>query len=138
MQESAGAPTLSVIRERLQHLATVEEIESSSSPEFTRWADIRLDRWIVDWCLRNGKEKTARMIAAQKGIEVGAQLALSVAIVLANATRTVQKLVDIDLFSDIRRIEDALTRKSCTEALAWCSENKAALRKLKVVHLAFA
>lgn len=43
-----------------------------------------------------------------------------------------QKLVDVDLFSDIRRIEDALGRKSCTEALAWCSENKAALRKLKV------
>ncbi|EJF57375.1 hypothetical protein DICSQDRAFT_140404 [Dichomitus squalens LYAD-421 SS1] len=110
MQESAGTPTLNVMRERLQHLATVEDTESSTAPEFTRWADVRLDRWLVDWCLRNGKEKTARMIAAQNGIE---------------------KLVDIDLFSDIRRIEDALNRKSCTEALAWCSENKAALRKLK-------
>ncbi|PIL23547.1 transporter [Ganoderma sinense ZZ0214-1] len=110
MQESAGTPTLNVMRERLQHLATVEDIESSTAPEFTRWADVRLDRWLVDWCLRNGKEKTARMITAQKGIE---------------------KLVDVDLFSDIRRIEDALARKSCTEALAWCSENKAALRKLK-------
>lgn len=49
----------------------------------------------------------------------------------------VQKLVDIDLFSDIRRIEDALNRKSCTEALAWCSENKAALRKLKVITSTF-
>ncbi|KAI0760120.1 CTLH/CRA C-terminal to lish motif domain-containing protein [Fomes fomentarius] len=110
MQETAGAPTLSVIRERLQHLGTLEEIESANAPEFTRWADVRLDRWLVDWSLRNGKEKTARAIAAQKSIE---------------------KLVDIDLFSDIRRIEEALNRKSCTEALAWCSENKAALRKLK-------
>ncbi|KAI8976668.1 CTLH/CRA C-terminal to lish motif domain-containing protein [Trametes punicea] len=110
MQESAGKPTLDVMRERLQHLAAVEELESSDMPEFTRWADVRLDRWLVDWSLRNGKEKTARMIATEKGIE---------------------KLVDIDLFSDIRRIEDALKRKSCTEALAWCSENKAALRKLK-------
>ena len=42
-----------------------------------------------------------------------------------------QKLVDIDLFSDIHRIEDALRRHSCTEALAWCSENKATLRKAK-------
>ena len=33
---------------------------------------------------------------------------------------------------DIRRIEDALKRHSCLEALAWCSENKTALRKLKV------
>ncbi|KAI0350872.1 hypothetical protein OH77DRAFT_1430492 [Trametes cingulata] len=110
MQESAGKPTLNVMRERLQHLAAMEDLESASIPEFTRWADVRLDRWLVDWSLRNGKEKTARMIAAEKGIE---------------------KLVDIELFSDIRRIEDALNRKSCTEALAWCSENKAALRKLK-------
>ncbi|KAI0764574.1 CTLH/CRA C-terminal to lish motif domain-containing protein [Trametes elegans] len=110
MQESAGKPTLNVMRERLQHLRAVEDLDSTTSPDFLRWADIRLDRWIVDWALRNGKEKTARMIAAEKGIE---------------------KLVDIDLFSDIRRIEDALNRKSCTEALAWCSENKAALRKLK-------
>lgn len=42
-----------------------------------------------------------------------------------------QNLVDIDLFSDIRRIEAALRGHSCTEALAWCSENKAALRKVK-------
>ncbi|EIW55245.1 glucose-induced degradation complex subunit FYV10 [Trametes versicolor FP-101664 SS1] len=110
MQETAAKPTLDVLRERLQHLGTLERLESTTEPEFTRWTDTRLDRWIVDWALRNGKEKTARMIASEKGIE---------------------KLVDIDLFSDIRRIEDALNRKSCTEALAWCSENKAALRKLK-------
>jgi len=49
-----------------------------------------------------------------------------------------QTLVDIDLFSDIKRIEDALARHSCVEALAWCSENKAALRKTKVnPHLRF-
>ena len=77
MQESAGTPTLNVMRERLQHLAAVEEIESSTAPEFTRWADVRLDRWLVDWCLRNGKEKTARMITAQKGIEVRPHLSYS-------------------------------------------------------------
>ncbi len=70
MHESAGAPTLNVIRERLQHLGSVEELESSSSADFARWADVRLDRWLVDWSLRNGKEKTARMIAQQKDIEV--------------------------------------------------------------------
>lgn len=43
-----------------------------------------------------------------------------------------QRLVDIELFSDIRRIENALKQRSCTEALAWCSENKSALRKVKV------
>jgi hypothetical protein len=33
---------------------------------------------------------------------------------------------------DIRRIEEALGRHSCSEALLWCSENKNALRKFKV------
>jgi len=43
-----------------------------------------------------------------------------------------QTLVDIDLFTDIRRIETALSRHSCTEALSWCNENKTVLRKIKV------
>ncbi|KAJ6588773.1 CTLH/CRA C-terminal to lish motif domain-containing protein [Mycena capillaripes] len=110
LHDTAGKPTQDVIRERLQHLATVENIPTPSDPEFGRWADTRLDRWLVDWALRNGKEKTAKMIAKEKHIET---------------------LVDIDLFSDIKRIEGALARHSCTEALAWCSENKTALRKMK-------
>ncbi|KAJ7461877.1 CTLH/CRA C-terminal to lish motif domain-containing protein [Mycena galericulata] len=110
LHETAGKPTQDVIRERLQHLATVENIPTANDPEFGRWADTRLDRWLVDWALRNGKEKTARMIAKEKHIET---------------------LVDIDLFSDIKRIEGALARHSCTEALAWCNENKTALRKMK-------
>ncbi|KAJ3566386.1 hypothetical protein NP233_g7042 [Leucocoprinus birnbaumii] len=110
LNETAGKPTLDVMRERLEHLATIESVQSTTEPEFSRWADTRLDRWLVDWTLRNGKERTAKRIARDKDI---------------------QTLVDIDLFSDIKRIEDALTRHSCTEALAWCSENKAALRKIK-------
>jgi macrophage erythroblast attacher len=58
------------MRERLQHLATVETLPTSTGPEFTRWADTRLDRWLVDWSLRNGKEKTARTITKERGIEV--------------------------------------------------------------------
>lgn len=58
------------MRERLHHLATVENIQSTTSSEFSRWADTRLDRWLVDWCLRYGKERSARMIAKEKGIEV--------------------------------------------------------------------
>ncbi|KAK7462882.1 GID complex subunit containing RING finger motif [Stygiomarasmius scandens] len=110
LHENAGKPTQDVMRERLQHLGLLENVQDTNSPEFARWADTRLDRWLVDWCLRNGKENTARQIAREKDIEI---------------------LVDLDLFSDIRRIETALERHSCTEALAWCSENKAALRKAK-------
>lgn len=110
LNETAGKPTLDALRERLEHLATIESIQTTTEPEFARWADIRLDRWLVDWTLRNGKERTAKRIARDKNI---------------------QTLVDIDLFSDIKRIEDALAQHSCIEALAWCSENKAALRKTK-------
>ncbi|KAK7681364.1 hypothetical protein QCA50_015455 [Cerrena zonata] len=110
LHQSSGAPTLAVMHERLQHLATAENLQNDSGHEYAQWADTRLERWLVDWALRNGKEKTAKQLAEERGLE---------------------KLVDIDLFSDIRRIEDALRRQSCAEALAWCSENKAALRKLK-------
>ncbi|KAA1472045.1 hypothetical protein DENSPDRAFT_838193 [Dentipellis sp. KUC8613] len=110
LQDGPSAQTQAVMRERLHHLNTVDELQHPSDPEFVRWADTRLDRWLVDWALRHGKDKTARKIAQEKGIET---------------------LVDIDLFMDIRRIEDALGRHSCAEALAWCSENKSALRKLK-------
>ncbi|KAF7316383.1 hypothetical protein MIND_00157100 [Mycena indigotica] len=110
LHDTAGKPTQDVIRERLQHLAAVETLPNANDPEFGRWADTRLDRWLVDWTLRTGREKTARMIARERHIET---------------------LVDIDLFADIKRIEAALESHSCTEALAWCSENKAALRKMK-------
>ncbi|KAH9962959.1 CTLH/CRA C-terminal to lish motif domain-containing protein [Russula dissimulans] len=110
LQATAGSPTLDVMRERCKHLAIVEDIQSPKDSEYIRWVDNRLDRWIVDWVLRHGREKTARHIAQEKSIE---------------------ELVDIDLFMDIRRIEDALGNHSCTEALTWCGENKNALRKLK-------
>jgi macrophage erythroblast attacher len=41
-------------------------------------------------------------------------------------------LVDTELFAEIRKVEDALREQKCAVALAWCSENKAALKKMKV------
>jgi macrophage erythroblast attacher len=63
-------PTLEVMRERLELLASVESMSSLSGPDFDRWADTRLDRWITDWALRAGKERTARKLAETRGIEV--------------------------------------------------------------------
>jgi len=108
LQENNGRPTLDVTHERLQHLALIEALPTTNCPDFSRWADTRLDRWLVDWTLRTGRDKTARKLAQERCIET---------------------LVDIDLFMDIHRIERALFRHSCTEAIAWCSENKTALRK---------
>lgn len=116
------------MRERFHHLGLVESFQSTQDKDFSRWADIRLDRWLVDWCLRTGKDNAAKCIAREKPIE-----ARRVALchwMLFSPIFT-QTLVDLDLFADIRRIEDALSNHSCTEALAWCSENKTALRKIK-------
>jgi macrophage erythroblast attacher len=41
--------------------------------------------------------------------------------------------VDIDIFVDARKVVDALLKKDCSEALAWCAENKSKLKKGKVV-----
>ncbi len=80
--------------------------------------------------MRHGKELTARQLAKEKHIEVRPSSMTSTGCRLTLIP--VKTLVDIDLFTDIRRIEDALSRHSCTEALAWCNENKASLRKMKV------
>lgn len=58
------------MRERFKHLNSVEDMQSPNDPEFARWADTRLDRWLIDWSLRNGKEKTAKLIADDRGVEV--------------------------------------------------------------------
>lgn len=58
------------MRERLQMLSSVE-LMSSTGPDFDRWADTRLDRWLTDWALRSGKERTAKKLAQARGIEAG-------------------------------------------------------------------
>lgn len=70
LHENVGAPTQEVMRDRLEHIDKLDQFESQEEPEFSRWTDTRLDRWLVDWALRTGREKTATKIAREKGIEV--------------------------------------------------------------------
>lgn len=49
-----------------------------------------------------------------------------------NADDFAQALVDVPVFMEIHRVISALQRHSCSEALSWCNENKAVLRKAKV------
>ncbi|EIW70604.1 hypothetical protein TREMEDRAFT_28694 [Tremella mesenterica DSM 1558] len=70
-----------------------------------------LDRFIVDYLLRSGRMKAARALAEKENIE---------------------HLCDIKLFAELVKIENALLeRHSCTEALAWCGENRGTLKKTK-------
>jgi macrophage erythroblast attacher len=59
------------MRDRVGHLKEFETLDGpSNSSQYSNWADTRLDRWLVDWSLRNNKQKTARLLAQEKGIEV--------------------------------------------------------------------
>ncbi len=58
------------MRDRLEHIDKLDKFQSQDEPEFSKWTDTRLDRWLVDWALRTGKEKTATKLAREKGIEV--------------------------------------------------------------------
>jgi macrophage erythroblast attacher len=116
------------LRVRTEHTAAFEALTNTHDPKFDRWADTRLERWLVDWMLRNGRFETARALSEAKGLEVRSTHSNNY-----NRSQAVpQNLVDIELFAEIRRIKVALEHQSCTEALSWCSENKVALRKIKV------
>lgn len=68
MNENVGTPTQAVMKERLEHLSVAEDAESQTAPEYQRWSDARLDRWLIDWTLRTGRERTAKKLTAEKGI----------------------------------------------------------------------
>jgi macrophage erythroblast attacher len=58
------------MEERFKHLAAIETFGSDADPAVLAWCDTRLDRWLVDWSLRHGKEKTASSIVRAKNIQV--------------------------------------------------------------------
>lgn len=43
----------------------------------------------------------------------------------------IQDLVDIELFIESQKVVDSLCAGRCSEALAWCAENKSSLKKSK-------
>ncbi|KAG5440695.1 hypothetical protein PCK2_000283 [Pneumocystis canis] len=65
--------------------------------------------------LRKGINETAKQLARWKNIEL-----------------MKENLVDIDVFIRCREIEEALRNRNTTKCLAWCTENKAFLRKNKI------
>jgi macrophage erythroblast attacher len=74
LHQSAGSTTINVMRQRINHLSTIEHITHNDTPEFDEWANTRLNRWIVDWALRKGYTATAEKITSDKHLEVGAAI----------------------------------------------------------------
>ncbi len=119
----AAKTSLRMAQSRTDHLQQLHMIGDADSGEFGEWSKTRLDRMLVDYMLRRGYRESAVELARSRGIE---------------------DLVDVGLFEEVARIEDSLcppgwnvdgsnqaVRPSCTLALAWCSENKATLRKIR-------
>jgi macrophage erythroblast attacher len=96
---------------RITHLQTLHEIPSLADVAYDRWSHVRLDRLLVDYLLRQGFTQSAKELAEENKLG---------------------DLVDVGVFEEAGRIEQALRRGEVKEALSWCAENKNALKKTNV------
>lgn len=97
-------------RSRISHIQALHDISSHTSPGYDTWSKTRLDRLLVDYLLRNGYSASALALAQEVKIE---------------------DLVDIRAFSECLKIEASLRQGKLSEALNWCTENRAGLKKLE-------
>lgn len=95
---------------RIHHLNDLHEIPTLADVKYTTWSRIRLDRLLVDYLLRQGFNSSAKALAAESQIE---------------------NLVDINVFDECGKIERSLRAGRVQECLAWCTENKQALKKIE-------
>lgn len=95
---------------RVGHLQDLYDIESVSDVKFDDWSNIRLDRMLVDYMLRHNYNKSAKKFTEQ---------------------RQISDLVDIEAFSAFAEVEQALKQGRTSEAIAWCNENKKALKDVE-------
>ena len=93
---------------RIEHLRKVHEVQGLGDVKYDSWAHTRLDRLLVDYLLRQGHVASARQLAEE---------------------RHVADLTDVPVFEECGRIEASLREGRVSEALAWCGENKQALKK---------
>lgn len=98
-------------RKRIQHLDQLYHIPSLTDVKYDQWSRVRLDRLVIDHMLRSGYTESAQQLAREKDIE---------------------ELVDLNVFVQCQRIAESLRHRETKDALQWCNENKAALKKSQV------
>ena len=96
---------------RIDHLQELHDIPSLADVKYDNWSHTRLDRLLVDYLLRQGYTQSAKELANEKGID---------------------ELVDVGVFEECGKIETSLREGRTAECLAWCGENKQALKKIDV------
>ncbi|CAM6095227.1 unnamed protein product [Calypogeia fissa] len=94
-------------RARLDHLSI---LSLSSKDTQIKWNSKRVERILVDYMLRSSYYDTAMKLAESANI---------------------QDLADIEIFLDARKVVEALRNRDCSDALAWCADNKSKLKKAK-------
>ncbi|KAJ5927987.1 hypothetical protein N7466_006943 [Penicillium verhagenii] len=95
-------------RKRIQHLEALHEIPNLADVKYDQWSRVRLDRLLVDHMLRSGFSESAKQLAEERGID---------------------GLVDLEVFTQCQQVVQSLRRGETKDALQWCGENKAALKK---------
>lgn len=98
-------------KKRIQHLECLHQIPSLVDVKYDEWSRTRLERLMVDHMLRSGYSESAKQLAKERDVE---------------------DLVDINVFVLCQRIAESLRRGETKDALQWCGENKAALKKSQV------
>lgn len=102
-----------VCKKRLDHLklytSNIDDDSHQAESDLERWRNIRMDRFLVDHCLRQGFYETAMQLSTEAGIN---------------------DLTNIEIFLICRDIENSLSSKDTSKCLAWCHDNKSKLRKI--------
>uniref|UniRef100_A0A7N0V4R7 Macrophage erythroblast attacher n=1 Tax=Kalanchoe fedtschenkoi TaxID=63787 RepID=A0A7N0V4R7_KALFE len=90
--------------------ARLDYLESADTQNVSEWNNSRLQRILVDYMLRMSYFDTAVKLAEASNLT---------------------DLVDIEVFSEAKKVIDALQNKDVAPALAWCADNKSRLKKSK-------
>eukprot|EP00004_Rigifila_ramosa_P027757 TRINITY_DN9155_c0_g1_i1.p2 TRINITY_DN9155_c0_g1~~TRINITY_DN9155_c0_g1_i1.p2 ORF type:complete len:379 (+),score=116.93 TRINITY_DN9155_c0_g1_i1:79-1215(+) len=99
-------------RQRIDHADEGEQcaVGARDAAATAQWEQMRVDRVLADYLLREGLFEAAQAHAAEAGIV---------------------ELVDTAVFVEAARIAEALRRRDCGPALQWAGENRSRLKKLK-------
>jgi len=112
---AAEQSAIAQCRARVAHLRELplpgsDRGDMSAAAKRRRWESTRLDRLLVDHLLREGLHTLASTLAAEAGVEA---------------------LTDVAVFTTGKHVVEALGRRDCAPALAWCVEHRDKLRRSK-------
>ena len=95
-------------RARLEHL---HQRGLPAKDQVIEWNKARLERLMVEHLLRSGYAESAGLLVSE--------------------AHYMADLVDTHIFVDARKVLDTLRQHDCREALAWCKDHGAKLKKIK-------